>query len=77
MLEKEKSKRTKSDDKTVKELATKVKVSDQRIGKVENVGAEILKQQQTIKLQLQKQQEEQANRPSISRTKDKLYHREK
>ena len=61
----------------MKELATKVKVSDQRIGKVENVGAEILKQQQTIKLQLQKQQEEQANRPSISRTKDELYQREK
>ena len=43
MLEKEKSKRRKSDDKTVKELEAKVKVSGQRIGKVENVGAEILK----------------------------------
>jgi hypothetical protein len=76
-LEKEKSKRTKSDDKTVKELVDKVKASDQRIGKVENVGAEILKQQQMLQLQLRKHQEEQANRPSISGTKDELYQREK
>ena len=80
MLEKEKSKRTKSDDKTVKELEAKVKVSDQRINKVESkvesISADMLKQQ-TFHLQLQKKQEEQANRPSISGTKDELYQREK
>ena len=80
MLEKEKSKRTKSDDKTVKELEAKVKVSDQRINKVESkvesISADMLKQQ-TYHLQLQKKQEEQANRPSISGTKDELYQREK
>ena len=43
-LEKEKSKRMKSDDNTAKALAGKLNASDKRISEVENLGAEILKQ---------------------------------